>query len=34
MDLPEKVAVVMGASSGLGRRLALDLARAEAVVSW
>jgi dehydrogenase/reductase SDR family protein 7B len=33
MDLEQKVAVVTGASSGLGRRFALDLARAGAVVT-
>ena len=33
MDLHSKVAVVTGASSGLGRRFALDLARAGAVVT-
>jgi len=33
MDLREKVAVVTGASSGLGRRFALDLARSGAIVT-
>ena len=33
MDLQSKIAVVTGASSGLGRRFALDLARAGAVVT-
>lgn len=33
MDLHQKVAVVTGASSGLGRRFAVDLAKAGAVVT-
>lgn len=33
MELKDKIAVVTGASSGLGRRFALDLARAGAVVT-
>jgi NAD(P)-dependent dehydrogenase (short-subunit alcohol dehydrogenase family) len=33
MDLHQKIAVVTGASAGMGRRFALDLARAGAVVT-